>query len=189
MTTKPLFVIGLLATIPFYIHQSNVTAGIGLIGILTAIASYISMLIQESDKRKEERKMILKRLLMCVAILAMAGMVQASPFTVSDPEPTAIGGIFEIWQGPAGLTTTAQVETQATMIAVKAVEADGSIRYDMANIQKGTYYWYVRYGQSWGTYGTPPTEVPTMTYSPFVDFTFTKKSNAIVGTKAFKIVQ
>lgn len=123
-----------------------------------------------------------KRLLtICFVIFLLSSTAYASPFMVSDPEPTAIGGIFEIWQGPAGLITETQITAQATMLAAKATEADGSVRYDMANINKGTYYWYVRYGQSWGTYGNPPTEVPTMTYSPFVDFTFTRTSGVITA--------
>ena len=54
-----------------------------------------------------------------VLVLLLSSLVSAAPFLVSDPAPSAVGASFEI-QDKAGV-----------VIAVKANQPDGSIRYDL----------------------------------------------------------
>ena len=132
----------------------------------------------------------MKSLLKILMILLIASSAQASPFMVSDPSAEAVGGIFEIWQGLANLTTDSQIMSQCTIFDSQNNQPDGSIRYDLANIPAGTFHWYIRYGKSWGYYGAANTEVTgSMVYSSFVPFDFTKRSGVGQGPKNFRIVK
>lgn len=129
-------------------------------------------------------------LLKIFTILLIASSAQASPFMVSDPSSEAVGGIFEIWQGTGGLATDSQILSQCAIITSQDNQADGSVRYDLANIPAGTFHWYVRYGKSWGYYGSANTEVTgSMVYSSFVPFDFTRRSGVSQGPKNFRLVK
>jgi hypothetical protein len=100
-------------------------------------------------------------------LLASASLVAATPFLVSDPAASAVGGSFEI-QDKAGV-----------VIAVKANQADGSIRYDLQNVAVGGYTWQIRYVVDNGVWGKA--------YSAFVPFDFKKPGSAIDSIKGLRL--
>jgi len=88
-----------------------------------------------------------------LAILLCASTAFASPFLVSDPQPLAVGGQFEIQEG--GVT-----------ILKANNQPDGSIRADLTGVTTGNHAYQVRYVETDPLWGT--------VYSPFVPFSFTR---------------
>ncbi len=100
-------------------------------------------------------------------LLASASLVAAAPFLISDPVPSAVGASFEIQ------------EKSGAVIAVKASQADGSIRYDLQSLAVGNYDWQIRYVVDNGVWGKA--------YSAFVPFVFKRPGSAIDSIKGLRL--
>ena len=77
----------------------------------------------------------MKRLLVIAAIVLMASTAWAAPFIVCDPQEGVIG--YDITGLPGGTVSY-------------IAQADGSIKYDLAAVQNGTYELTVAACNIWG---------------------------------------
>jgi hypothetical protein len=111
----------------------------------------------------------------------------AAPFLASDPQASAVGLGFEVWENVKGLAEH-MIVLSGTMIVSAENKPDGSIWYDMKDVPPGEHFWYVRYFQNWGFYGAEKIEAGGKTYSVFVPFEFTKRSPVVVFTKGLRLV-
>ena len=102
-----------------------------------------------------------------VIVLLSVAAASAAPFLLSDAVPSAIGASFEI-QDKAGV-----------VIAVKATQADGSIRYDLQSVAVGSYSWQIRYVADNGVWGKA--------YTAFVPFDFKRPGSAVDSIKGLRL--
>lgn len=124
--------------------------------------------------------------LMLVFLLTVS--VASADYLVCDPNPSAIGANFEIWQAAKGLTDN-QVVTTGKMIVDQPAEADGSIKYNMDSVATGSFNWYLRYYRKAYTYGPTNTQGGSTVYSvPFTPFDFTKYGIATGPITGIKVV-
>ena len=77
----------------------------------------------------------MKRLLIAALVLLFAATAHATPYLVCDPQEGVTG--YEI------------VDNGATLPMV-AAQADGSLRYDLAGIEKGEHSYQVKACNMWG---------------------------------------
>jgi len=105
--------------------------------------------------------------LIIILIVLFATSVNAAPFLVCDPNSTAIGGGYEVTEG---VTTVVEIDAQA----------DGSLRFDLQNVETGTHNWSVKAyvdDEVWGKlYSTP------------VPFSFTRPSAVLDPIGGLKLV-
>jgi len=102
-----------------------------------------------------------------VLVLLSVLPASAAPFLLSDAVPSAVGASFEI-QDKAGV-----------VIAVKATQADGSIRYDLQSIAVGSYNWQIRYVADNGVWGKA--------YTAFVPFDFKRPGSVVDSIKGLRL--
>lgn len=122
---------------------------------------------------------LLRKLLICAVILTVFAInANASPFLVSDPETSAIGGFFEVYSCVSSGLTDSDVLDTCPLIASENNESDGSIRYDLYFVTEGVYYWYLRYGLS-VSYDT--------LYSVFTPFPFKVNLKCTKGSKKKRV--
>ena len=77
----------------------------------------------------------MKRLLIATLVLLFAATAHATPYLVCDPQE--------------GVTEYEIVDNGATLPMV-AAQADGSLRYDLAGIEKGEHSYQVKACNMWG---------------------------------------
>ena len=111
----------------------------------------------------------MKKLIILLIVL-FATSVYAAPFLVSDPNPSAVGGGYEIMEG-------------AEVVIDAVVEADGSLRMDLAEeslVPVGNHSYSVRTYKDNGVWG--------IAYSTPVPFDFARPSSVIDATVGLKLV-
>lgn len=97
--------------------------------------------------------------------------VCASPFLVSDPNSSAIGGFYNI-----------KASTNTTVIVAKhPAEPDGSLKYDLEDIVVGNHSWSIRVGKSDAVWGD--------TWSTYVPFSFTRPSMGATSITGLEIIK
>ena len=119
------------------------------------------------NKRREEREMK-KLLAVLIMLLLWAGVVSATPFIVCDPEVVNVGASFQI------------VENES-VIYDAPMEADGSIRYDIAGVATGDHHYEVRAYKDNGVWGVE--------YSTYVPFDYSRPVIAIGNIGGFRLVK
>jgi len=110
----------------------------------------------------------MKKLMVVLVVLLWAGVVSASPFLVSDSEVNNIGASFQV------------VENEL-VIYEAPMEADGSIRCDIAGIAPGDHHYEIRAYKDSGVWGVE--------YSNYVPFDCSRPAVVIGAIGGFRLVK